>query len=204
MGCGMPPKQIISKSMILEAAFEIVREKGMSALSARNIAKELNCSTQPIYSCFKTMKELEQFVIRRVLEFVTKNYLSRQDSSKEHFLNMGLGYIKMARKETHLFDLLYLSHHVKNEFEQNLFPIKQEVLIETMKKDERLKGLSNEALSAILHHMWIYTHGLAMLARSNPLMTSQFIYNTLHEMGSTLILSKCKEQGVIINENHRH
>ena len=46
----MPARKKIHKEDILEAAVRVVREQGASALSVRNIAKELHVSTQPLYS----------------------------------------------------------------------------------------------------------------------------------------------------------
>ena len=43
----MPPRKRIFREDILKAAVRLVREDGPPALSVRNIAKALNCSTQP-------------------------------------------------------------------------------------------------------------------------------------------------------------
>ena len=45
----MPPRKRIFREDILKAAVDLVREQGTLALSVRNIAGKLNCSTQPIY-----------------------------------------------------------------------------------------------------------------------------------------------------------
>ena len=52
----MPPKTRITKEMIINAGFEIVRFDGVEALNARNIASKLSCSTQPVMYCFKQWK----------------------------------------------------------------------------------------------------------------------------------------------------
>ena len=95
----MPPKQTITQSMVINAAFELIRKNGKSAFSARNIATALSCSTQPIYSCFKTMKDLEEAVIKVTFDFIISTYLSGQTYSDEAFFSMGLGYIQMAKKD---------------------------------------------------------------------------------------------------------
>ena len=50
----MPPKVKITKEDIANAALEIVRENGVSALNARAVALKLNSSTQPIFSNYDT------------------------------------------------------------------------------------------------------------------------------------------------------
>ncbi|MEI3065320.1 MAG: TetR family transcriptional regulator [Oscillospiraceae bacterium] len=43
----------------MDAAVEVLREGGFSAVNARSVAKKLGCSTQPIYSSFQNMDELK-------------------------------------------------------------------------------------------------------------------------------------------------
>ena len=56
----MPPKPKINRQMILDAAFEIVREQGHEMVNARTIAEKLKCSTQPVMYHFKTMEEIRK------------------------------------------------------------------------------------------------------------------------------------------------
>ena len=46
----MPPKQRITREMILECAFVMFLSEGMETVNARSVAKALGCSTQPIIS----------------------------------------------------------------------------------------------------------------------------------------------------------
>ena len=55
----MPPKVKITKEDIIKTAVELVRSNGAEALNARAVAAELNCSTQPVFSNFATMDELQ-------------------------------------------------------------------------------------------------------------------------------------------------
>ena len=55
----MAPKVKVTKGQILTAAVNIVRRDGIGALNARDLAKRLNCSTQPIFSCYSTMEKLK-------------------------------------------------------------------------------------------------------------------------------------------------
>ena len=50
----------ITKEMIIDAAFNITKEKGFSKLSNREIAKYLNCSIRPIYYQFKDVEDLNK------------------------------------------------------------------------------------------------------------------------------------------------
>ena len=51
----MPPKPKITKDMILNTVLEITRKRGFEAVNARSIAEKLQCSTRPIFTCYKNM-----------------------------------------------------------------------------------------------------------------------------------------------------
>lgn len=187
--------------MVINAAFALVRKKGISALSARNIARSLNCSTQPIYSCFKTMGDLEKEVIQKAAGFVLDRYLVSKTKQDNNFKSIGLGYIAMAKKEKHLFDLLYVSGRVRLDFENHIFPLDTGLLIDVMKRDPHLAGLSKDDLLELLSHMWIYTHGLTVLTSTNPSVSDAFIHKALDEMGHLVVMNKLKEKGVIHHED---
>jgi len=105
----MPPIKQIDKQQIIEKAYEIVRSEGYPSLTARRLAKELNCSTQPIYQSFADMKELKDELIKRaqinMLRYITNT--SDKDLPKE--LSCILAYIQFAREEKNLFQLIFTS-----------------------------------------------------------------------------------------------
>ena len=59
----MPAVRKVSKEQIIDAAVEVLRDDGFSAINARSVAKKLGCSTQPIYFSFKNMDELKAALI---------------------------------------------------------------------------------------------------------------------------------------------
>ena len=64
------PKQKITKEMIIETAFEIVRKEGLENLLVKNIAAKLNCSVQPIYSYCANMEGVKQELVARTAKFI--------------------------------------------------------------------------------------------------------------------------------------
>ena len=53
----MPPKVRVTKEMVANASFEIIKRSGHESLSARAIAEYLGCSTQQVLYNFKTVEE---------------------------------------------------------------------------------------------------------------------------------------------------
>lgn len=181
----MPPKVNFSREEILNEAFEIVRQEGLQALSARRIAKNLHSSTQPIYREFESMKQLEAEIIARAGEYAVAYFL-RNEKGEEPFLSIGLRYVSFALEEKELFQLLYMSEHGKGCFSILNSPF--DLLLERMKQDPHMKALDEAALKRILKHIGIFTHGLTTLIHAGALPPSEeSVRENLYHMGQVLI-----------------
>ena len=107
----MPAVRRISRDAIVDAAVEVLREGGFSAVNARSVAKKLGCSTQPIYSSFQNMDELKAALRARAIALHTQRV---QDSLRAHegndtrYSSYGMGFVKFAAEEKQLFRWLYL------------------------------------------------------------------------------------------------
>lgn len=104
----MPPKQKITRDMILEQAFRIAEEQGIMAVTSRSVAKALECSVQPVFSQFPTMEELRQATFDHACRLFVKELLAFKESP-DFFLLAVKWVIDLARNRPNLFRLLYLS-----------------------------------------------------------------------------------------------
>ena len=66
-------KAQFTREEILETAFEMVRKDGWDGLSVPMLAKRIKSSTMPIYSHFKNVRELEDAVFLKALDFLTNS-----------------------------------------------------------------------------------------------------------------------------------
>ena len=103
----MAPKVKITKEDIIEAAIELVRQRGELALNARNLATTLNCSTQPIFSNFSSMEELRMVVIAQA-DKLCNQYIKDEVKCGIYpaYKATGMAYIRFAKEEKELFKLL--------------------------------------------------------------------------------------------------
>ena len=44
----MPPKVKVTREMVADASFEVIRKSGHENLNVRTIAEHIGCSTQPV------------------------------------------------------------------------------------------------------------------------------------------------------------
>ena len=199
----MAPKQSITKEEIIEAAFAIVRQKGMSSLTARNIAKKLGISTRPVYSHFSSMKDLQKEAMSKarelMLAYVAKPYTNCA------FLNMGTGAAFFARDHKALYKLLFMENKdFKDLVKEFHFDLRRQ-----MKKDERFTRMTQKQRDDLLNKMWIFTHGLASFICVGLMEEDSdlFIIETMNKVGSAVGNAAVKESlkhknTVRIRRNH--
>ena len=104
----MPPKVKFQKKEIIEAALEIAGEKGIEAVTAREVAKKLQVSVGPIFTYFSTMEELKAEVYKFAKERY-REYVEFGLAGPIPFLGVGQQYIRFAKEEPELYKLLFLT-----------------------------------------------------------------------------------------------
>lgn len=165
----MPKTTTITKEIIIETAFEMVRKEGFSVLSARNIAKQIGCSTQPIYWTYKNMDELKTEICQKALQLL-KNTIYEYKKTGNPFLDLGLGYVRMAHAEPALFKAFYMDNIMQVEM-TDIFVEHQEV-VEIMKNSEEYQKMSDKGINNFVAKAWMLAHGIASLVA-----TGMFVYD---------------------------
>ena len=158
----MPPKVKISKKDILRAALELLRQSGETSINARNLATALGCSTQPIFSNFSTMEELQTAILETTYEHYLGFLKSEAESGKyPPYKAFGMAYIRLAKEEKELFRFLFMRDRSGKEFSPTAdFEASVEILMSTHK-------ISREKADRMHMEMWVCVHGIAtMLATS--------------------------------------
>lgn len=188
----MPPKTKITKEDILSASLDIIREKGFEELNARSIAARLNCSTQPIFSNFTSMEELEEEVLKST-EQLYLNRLSEAMKSEKYpkYKASGMSYIEFAKEEKELFKCLYMRDRSGEDV--NEIPKWLESVIDVIQNSV---GLSRE--EAMLFHLenWIFVHGIAvMLATSYLAYDMEFISELITDVYQGLRARYAQKKG---------
>lgn len=104
----MAPKNKFTREEMVMAAMRVVQKHGSAALTARAVADELGVSTQPIFTCFRTMDELKSEV-RNAAERVYRDYVAEGLNARIPFFCFGMQYIRFAKEERELYRLLFLN-----------------------------------------------------------------------------------------------
>lgn len=158
----MPPKIKVTKEDIIKTTIKLVRDNGVVSINARAIASSLNCSTQPIFSNFDSMEELEEKTIFSAYELYL-DFINQEVESGQYpkYKSFGMAYIRFAKEEKELFKLLFMRD--RSEEEQSLSPD----FDESVKMIMSANGVTDEIARLMHLELWSFVHGIAtMLATS--------------------------------------
>ena len=105
----MPPKDKVTKKMVADASFEVIRTSGHENLNARTISEYLGCSTQPVLYSFKTVDEIREAAYEIADGFHTE-FIMPKDTDENPMLTLGLNYVRFGHEEKNLFRLLFQTY----------------------------------------------------------------------------------------------
>lgn len=174
----MAPRVKVTKEEIIKTAIELVRNNGLQSLNARGIATALNCSTQPVFSNFSNMEELQKATV--VAAYKTYlDYLKREAESGKYpqYKSFGMAYIRFAKEEKELFKLLFMCDRSEDELVPGPdFDASVELIM-------KANGISREAAELIHLETWTCVHGIGtMLATSFLSLDEELISNILTDV----------------------
>jgi len=166
----MPPKQRITREMILETSFAMFCREGMEIVNARSVAKALNCSTQPIFSYFAGMDDLKNALEEKARQLFEAGIADAIASDRPLFQGC-MAYFRYAMNQPNLFRQLFL---IKRESApDNLAAINEAMIEKAVKPLAEKVGVSVDAAEKQCIKLWVFTHGVASLAAMGLLQVSE-------------------------------
>lgn len=190
----MPPKAKFTREEIINAAFETIRTEGLDALTARSLGDKLGSSARPLFTLFGSMDEIRREAISKARELYDK-YVSEGLKMTPAFKGVGTAYIRFAAEQPKLFSILFMR-------EQTELPTKESVLglidgnVEAILQSViDSYGLAREDAKLLYLHLWIYSHGIAVLLATK---VCSFTPSEISEMLTQVcmgLLKKLKTEG---------
>lgn len=156
----MPPKPKYTKEEIIEAAYELTREKGIDAVVAREVGKRLNTSSSPIFTIWNSMEELKAEVLNLTKQKYQK-YMADIFDYSPSFKEYGMRCVEFAKKEPNLYRMLFLS---KRDEHSPYIRFKQEfgsIFVSLVKEIRKTFELSEKDAEDLLNQMIIFANGIA-------------------------------------------
>ena len=181
----MPPKTKFNKEAIVDAAFEIAKEKGFSGITARNVSDRLGCSVAPIYVNFATIEDLTAEVVQRV--FAISDQLLAKQKGLNLFENIGKASLDFARG----YPVLLRELVVQPNPYMDSYETVETAMIEALAEDESMAGWTIDERRHLFLKMRIFQLGLSVMVANGQVpswLDEKAAEKLLMETGEDLIL----------------
>ena len=182
----MPPKAKFTKEQIIEAAVELVRQRGIEAVTARELGNQLGSSARPVFTVFKNMDEVLCEVGHSARDPYNL-YVAEGLKEEKAFKGVGMAYIRFAIEEPNLFRFLFMGEHdsgvqgILPEIDDNYTAILSSIVEEY--------SLTQSQAERFYRHLWTYSHGIATLcATGSCKFTMDEVSELLNEAGRAFII----------------
>ena len=162
----MPPKCKFTREEIIQAALDIARNEGIDFVTARALGAKLGSSSKPIFSVFENMESVQDEVIKAAKALYAE-YVRVGLEQVPAFKGVGTQYILFAIKEPKLFQLLFMSEQPQKPSVSGILPIIDESYEQILQSVQNGYDLDKENSERLYRHLWIYTHGIAVLCATN-------------------------------------
>jgi AcrR family transcriptional regulator len=171
----MARHKTITREQILESAYALVVSQGFKKFTARNIAAEIGCSTQPIYLEFSNMAELRDAVMDKIKRELTEKF--DKVYTNDPVIDLALTYIDFALENHNLYQAVFVEDHFGVN-DMRSFAI--DAALKRLDQYESVHNLSDTQKSNVISGLWIVATGIA------DLMTSGFITMSHSQMVEVL------------------
>ncbi len=189
----MPPSRKFQREDILEITYQIVKAEGIKSVNARRIAKELNCSVQPIFHNFRDMEELKSMVYEKIYETYKEFTLSKMQTTDKPYKAMGIAYIQFAKIYPEFFKILFMQ---QTNNKSDKFIGEDTIGKAVIESGQKTFGLSYEEQKLFHVKVGIFTHGLATLVATKTVdFTEEEIDKLLEDTVRQMVIGYKKEKG---------
>lgn len=177
----MPPKPKFTKDEIVQAALEVVSQKGVEALTAKELGDALGSSARPIFTVFRSMKEVQDEVraaaMRRFERFAAQTL-----PDMPLFKQVGMQIVLFGAKEPKLYQLLFMQENHNAASFDDVFGALGPTAETCIQSLRNAHGLTEAESRLLFETVWIYTFGIGALCATG---TCRFSEQRLGEMLST-------------------
>ena len=158
----MPPKAKFTKEQITKAALGVVSEKGVQALTAKELGAALGTSTTPIFTVFNSMQEVQDAVMLAAMERF-EEYAHKAAHLGPVFKQVGMQMILFAKEEPKLYQLIFMSSISEAQTFDDIYAHLGSLADECLNVLQKDYDLSKADAKTLFEHVWIHTFGIGAL-----------------------------------------
>lgn len=192
----MPPKPKYTKEQIVAAALDVVSQKGVQALTAKELSYALNTSTTPIFTVFDSMQQVQDEVKFAAMKCF-ENYAHRSEQSMPLFKQIGMQMIMFAKERPRLYQFLFMSENGDVKSFDGIYLHLGGVADECLNALQAEYGLTKAYAKTLFEHVWIHTFGIGALCATGvcDLSKEQISKMLTQDFTAMMMLLKNGENG---------
>lgn len=168
----MPPKPKFTREELVLASLAIVGEQGVEALTARELAKRLGCSTRPIFTVFDDMDGLKEEV-RRVTAVQVEKLCSYAMIESGDFAQAVIQAVLFAKREPNLYRLVFMTGEGKQKSFTDILQSTEVTEIDYQRFIGDVYGLDDRSARTVFYHMWVCCLGMGVLCATQRYLFSE-------------------------------
>lgn len=184
----MPPKPRFTKETILAKGKLIASKEGINSLNARDLAKSLNSSTQPIFSYYQNMDVLKKELLTLESDSFLSKYLSLIE--KKDLRTAFLWICSFAQSCPNEFQDIFSLELNGDKIKKSLDDSLPKIALWVSKKEK----LSYELANIFYFQTWIFAFGLASLLANGQFLGNEKVLEGLLQNEMTMVLTNLKNE----------
>ena len=154
----MARKETVTKTILLDAAFAMLKDEGIDQVTARKLAAKANCSTQPIFRIYNNMEELYADLFEKALESFGQYVADYPKTTVVPFVSLGQAYIGFAQNYPNVFRFLFLT---KERFGKSLYDMINGSQGYVTREIQAATSQGTSNAGELFMKMWMFIHGAA-------------------------------------------
>ena len=158
----MPPKAKFTREEIIEVALALAADKGIRALTARELGAALGSSTRPIFTAFQNMEEV-LLEVRKAALAKFEVYARRAMDFTPVYKELGVQMISFATEQPKLYRLLFMTEKPEAQNFDDVFANLGDMATLSVEVIQRDYELSYENAKLLFKHNWIHTYAIGAL-----------------------------------------
>ena len=104
----MARTESFNKEELLKKGVEFIKEKGIENLNARDLAKYIGCSTQPIFRNYENMQEYKN-ELKKCMRDDYSNFINKYVDKDNYLFTISYSYVLYAKTEPNIFKALFIT-----------------------------------------------------------------------------------------------
>lgn len=181
----MPRKESFSKDDLLKKGVKFIKENGIESLNARDLAKYIGCSTQPIFRNYENMQEYKE-ELKKCMREDYSSFINKYIEKEDYLLTISYAYALYAKNEPNIFRALFITELAGSRTIDEVINTSRNR--ETIEKMTSSYKISLKQAESLYRDVRFYTHGIAcQICSQSIILEDKEIYKLIKNIIDKLL-----------------